>query len=671
MTSIDELFKKSGIPSKRKLEPLRDPNEIYKAVRLSGNGSHNRNGNERHVQIDENDQDEAGPARPPADGDDGDYGPAAPPEGDDEPGDDDEGRFFGSGMSRTEATIMDYVEGQDAGGGSGGKEVAEQPPPPETYDAAWLRRTVLSFERRINRNAELRARYEAEPAKFIASEAELDVEIKALSILGEHPELYPEFVRLGSVASLVGLLAHENTDIAISAIEIIGELTDEDVDATDEQWNALVADLLDADLIGLLVSNLDRLGEDADEADRTGVYYAMGIVENLSSTRGGLGEEDEDEDEEGEEGEVGEVEKDGETATKSKRTRAAAALGAHEGLVRWLLKRVQRVSSKAGVPAVTQNRQYAAEVLAILAQAEPENRQRLVAQDAVDTLLQLVAAYRRRDPEKGSDEEEYMENLFEALTCLVDDAGGKQKFVDAEGVELCLLLFAAGHKKSLTPALRLLDHAAGVGDGDGATAEAAADVCRRIIDAGGLKAIFTLFMRGEGHHSKKHGKNRKKALAEQTLHGGLTAEHLVNIFASMLRLLAAESAERIRLLAKFVEKDYAKVERLLSLRQEYSDRVTAAEQRFGDGNGDEAERLAQRLDAGLFTRQTIDVILAWLVAEDDGAQRKICVLLADRDETLATLRLSLQERRDGIDPDVADGRDTQEMLTTLMGFLEG
>lgn len=74
----------------------------------------------------------------------------------------------------------------------------------------------------------------------MSSEADLDADIKALSILSEHPELYEEFAKLGCVASLVSLLSHENTDIAIDTIEIINELTDEDVEAEQAQWDALV-----------------------------------------------------------------------------------------------------------------------------------------------------------------------------------------------------------------------------------------------------------------------------------------------------------------------------------------------------------------------------------------------------------------------------------------------
>lgn len=76
--------------------------------------------------------------------------------------------------------------------------------------------------------------------RFMASEADLEAEIKALSILSEHPNLFEEFASLGCVSSLVSLLSHENTDIAIDAIEIIDELTDDDVEAKETEWNALV-----------------------------------------------------------------------------------------------------------------------------------------------------------------------------------------------------------------------------------------------------------------------------------------------------------------------------------------------------------------------------------------------------------------------------------------------
>ncbi|KAH9885188.1 DUF1716-domain-containing protein [Xylariomycetidae sp. FL2044] len=607
MTSVDDLFKASGVGNKRKLEPLRDPNEIYKSARLTPNGH-----SARHTRVDDKAADddlEAGPAAPPDD--EGDYGPSLPP---DDEGDDEEGRFFGGGMTAQETEVLDYVDGNDASNDPANLA-------PEKIDISWLRKTALNFEKRISKNAELRAKFETEPQKFIASEADLDSEIKALSILSEHPDLYPEFARLGCVGSLVGLLAHENTDIAIDAVEIINELTDEDVAAEETQWDALVDALMEADLLGLLVSNFERLDE-TQEVDRNGVYYALSVVENLCG-----------------------------------RTATAELVAEQEKLLKWLLKRIQVKESPVG-----QNKQYSAEILAILVQTSAKNRRKLASLDACDIMLQLIAPYRKRDPEKGGEEEEYMENLFEALTCLVDEPEGKAKFVEAEGVELCLIMLKEG-KLSKTASLRLLDHAAG-----GTGGAAGTQVCQKLVEAGGLKNVFTLFMKQQpkSHHDARN-----------------TSEHLIGIFASMLRSLPADSAERIRTLAKFVEKDYEKTAKLVSLRREYAARLAAAdeairaEQQQAAGGGEELDEgaadewFSRRLDAGLFSLRTLDVVLAWLVAEDGGARRTIVKLLAERDEGLEVVRESVREQLEGIDvDDDAEARDTREMLSTLMQFLQ-
>lgn len=526
---------------------------------------------------------------PPADDD---YGPDMPPD------DEDGGRFFGGGITAQESEVLDFVDGADA-----------DAPPPDKIDAGWLRKMALNFEKHITKNAELRAKYIDEPEKFIGSEGDLDADIKGLSVLTEHPHLYKEFIKLGCAASLVDLLAHDNTDIAIDAVEIVAELTDEDVAADDADWNALVDAMLDAGLGDLIVSNFSRLHE-SDEADRNGVYHALNVLENLCS-----------------------------------RSTVATRLAEDEKLLEWLLRRIQREETQ-----VSQNKQYAAELLAILTQASSENRLKLIGLSAIDVLLQLVAPYRRRDPDKGSEEEEFMENLFEALTCLSDEASGKLQFVEAEGLELCLIMLKDG-KMSKAPALRLIDHSVG---GEGPCAEA----CQKLVEAGGLKGLFTLFNKSQDHR---------------------LLGYLLAIFASMLRHLPGQSAERIRTLVKFVENDYQKTVKLVKLHGEYANRVRRAEEQNEAerkaADEDEAaemevEWLSRRLDAGLYNLQSVDVILAWLVAEDDGARARIKKLLADRDESLNTLKLTIEEQLKEMDSTDEKSQDMRDMLGTLVEFLQ-
>ncbi|OKP14598.1 Beta-catenin-like protein 1 -like protein [Penicillium subrubescens] len=542
MTSVDELFKKP-LPagsSKRKFEPVQDPNELYKAAKLDSNGDVKSKGKGAMVEDEFDD-------------DDGEAGPELPPDFEEDIPDDEEGRFFGGGMEQKTAQAMQYIDQNE-----------EDEAAPEKFDAAWVRRFALNFEKKISKNAELRAKFENDPQKFMASEADLDTEIKGLSILSENSDLYEEFAKMGCVASLVSLLSHENADIAIDTIQIISELTDEDVEAEQEQWDSLVNAMMDADLIELLTQNLSRLDESA-ETDRTGVYYILSVVENLSS-----------------------------------QSALAEKIGQDASVLPWILSRIQQKEAP-----VSQNKQYAAEILAILLQSSPKNREKFVGLDGVDALLQLLSQYRKRDPAKDSEEEEYVENLFDSLACIVDDDAGKEKFIEAEGIELAQIMLRES-KFSKPRALKILDHALGGSGG--------APACERLQE-------------------------------------GQNTEHLLGIFASLLRLLPGGSAPRIRALAKFMEKDYEKIEKLIKLRREYAARVSPVEQaiekeRKGLSQDDQefmaGEWLSRRFDAGLFSLQTIDVILAWLVAEDDGAKKKVVSLLADRDEDLSLVRGTLQ-----------------------------
>lgn len=150
-------------------------------------------------------------------------------------------------------------------------------------------------------------------------------------------------------------------------------------------------------------------------------------------------------------------------------------------MLSWLQTRIQRKESPLG-----QNKQYAAEILAILLQSSVKNQKSFVKADGLDILLQLLSGYRLRDPAKDSDEEEYVENLFDCLICLVDEDDAKDKFVEGEGIELCQIMLREG-KFSKSRALRVLDHALG-GQAGGAA-------CERFVEAAGLKTVFGMFMK--------------------------------------------------------------------------------------------------------------------------------------------------------------------------------
>ena len=656
MASIDELFRRPNAAQKRKHE---DPTQSFSRSQPSKAAKHANDSSPRTTTSNGQppppsveDDDVAAPIA--EDDEDIEAGPTLPPdeEAEDEGGDDEDGRFFGSGVTDGERQAMNLLNKND--------DAAADDAAEETIDLPWLKRTAISFERKINKNAELRAKYADDPLKFVSSEADLDSEIKTLSLLAEYPNLYKDFVKSGSLNSLVGLLAHENTDIAIAAVQVLEELTDEDTSALADQWTTLTAALFDADILDLLVSNLSRLesgsSSNANANDRDGIYHILSVFENLLSS-----------------------------PTNHDR------IGSNGDLLTYLLTLIKTAdpSSRQGV---SQNRQYAAELFAIILSQSHKTRTKvskttLNDADSVDTILQLLAPYRNHDPEPNSEEEEFIENLFDCITCLVEDQGPCEKFLDAEGIELCLIMLREREGKlSKARSLRILDHAMA-----GANAMS---VCDRVIEAAGLKTLFGLLSKLKAND--KTSKKKPAAGLERE-----STEHLIGILSSLLRYTPADTPARIRTLAKFVEKEYEKLLILVNLRAEYAQRLARIDAQIekesaqGAKTGDpvdedeaaeqEDEYLSRRLDAGLFSLQTLDVVLSWLAAEDRGARAKIEEQqnlngnhISGEESSngqrvdgslLAMLKTSLTEQLQGMNADTEKAKEGREMLEALITCL--
>jgi beta-catenin-like protein 1 len=185
-----------------------------------------------------------------------------------------------------------------------------------------------------------------------------------------------------------------------------------------------------------------------------------------------------------------------------------------------------------------------------------------------------------------------------------------------------------------TRSIKVLDHAL--------STEAGRDACVRFIEALGLKTLFSALMRGSDSSQRKKSSRGATSAAEDD-------EHILGVLVSLFSNLDSDSAPRVRLLAKFVEDGYEKVDRLLELREAAEARVKgkegelAAERRVrmlskgplrsrgaqrkslqilqAEGlEFDKDDEYLARLDAGLFSLQMIDYILAWITMEDDGVR---------------------------------------------------
>ncbi|KAG6486996.1 hypothetical protein ZIOFF_055577 [Zingiber officinale] len=433
----------------------------------------------------------------------------------------------------------------------------------EVLDVRALKKLVLAFERRLRDNLEARMKYPDQPEKFADSEVELHEEIERLRILAGAPELYPELLALNTVPSLVGLLGHDNPDIAVDVVSLLMDLTDEDVigedDDNEEPVRALVDALLENNALELLVQNLARLSE-ADPDEAAAIHSTLSTIENLIEVKPAVAE------------------------LVCERTK----------LLRWLLGRIK-------VREFDANKQYASEILAILLQNNPANQKRLGQINGVDAVLQAVAVYKSRDP-NTEDEEEMLENLFDCLCCLLMPMENKERFLKSEGVELMIIIMKQ-KKSAYGSAIRALDFAM----------TKYSPACERFVDVLGLKTAFAAFMGG------------------------------------ILR-----GSRRDRLLSKFVENEFEKIDRLMELYMRYSDRVKSETQRLDaleldDLEIDEEELYNRKLEAGLYTLQLIAVILGHLWSSDHPRIReRIELLLKQNRLTKNDVGEILQEYHDNI-----------------------
>eukprot|EP00242_Pyramimonas_sp_CCMP2087_P011677 CAMPEP_0198198424 /NCGR_PEP_ID=MMETSP1445-20131203/1901_1 /TAXON_ID=36898 /ORGANISM="Pyramimonas sp., Strain CCMP2087" /LENGTH=584 /DNA_ID=CAMNT_0043867989 /DNA_START=217 /DNA_END=1968 /DNA_ORIENTATION=+ len=475
----------------------------------------------------------------------------------------------------------------------------------EVLDVRGLKRLILSFEKKLRDNMEARMKYAENPDKFLESEIDLDDEIKKLHALATAPKLYPELVRLNAHASILNLLSHENPDIAVDTVEVLHELTSSDVmEDCEEEAQILVDALLESNTLELLVQNLSRFDEKIPE-EASAVFNSLGVIENMMEVRKEIAEA---------------------ALTRTK-------------LLRWLLSRIKPREFDS-------NKFYAAELLSILMQGNEPNQKKLGAANGIDTLLQAAAMYKGREPHT-SDEEEMVANLFDAMCWVVMHSENKEKFVQAEGIELMLLIMKNKRFARLS-ALKTLDFAltrcpAG---------------CERFVDVLGLKSAFAAFM-GKVHKTTKRKLTPEEKEEEE--------QRAISLVASLF-LGLSRGSRRDRLGSKFVEAEFEKIDRLMEMFIKFKAQVDKATKEYmqecqEEGlDADDEELFTARSDAGLFTLQMVVLIMAnvWSFSHA-GMKARVLLLLTQHDLQLSAARELLQEHCDTIgESDGAEERQKRQ-----------
>jgi beta-catenin-like protein 1 len=469
----------------------------------------------------------------------------------------------------------------------------------EVLDLKTLKKLVLSFERKLRDNIAARLKYPDQPEKFADSEIELHEEIEKLKILAGGPELYPDLVSLNAVPSILGLLNHDNTDIAVDVVGLIQDLTDEDMlEDNDEPAKILVDSLVENNVLELLVQNLLRLSEN-DPDEMAAVHNTLATIENLIEVKPAVAE------------------------LVCERTK----------LMRWLLGKIK-------VREFDGNKQYASEILAILLQTSAANQKKLGQMNGVDVVLQAVAMYKSRDP-KTSEEEEMVENLFDCLCCLLMPLENKERFLKAEGVELMIIIMNQ-KKLCYASAIRALDFAM----------TNYSPACERFVDVMGLKTAFPAFM-GKIPLSKDKKKRFREELEERlvslvaSLFGGIQRGSRRERLLSKFLENECEKIDRLmELYLRYANRVKAETERLNDIE-------------LDDLEMDEEEKYNRRLDSGLYTLQLITVILGHLwLSEQPRIRARIELLLKQQKLTKKDFKRILLEYHDNIGD--MDGAEEKE-----------
>jgi len=441
------------------------------------------------------------------------------------------------------------------------------------------------------------------------SEMELHDALQEMKSLATVPEYYPIIVDLNCVPSMLGLLTHDNTDIAVGVLDLIQELTDVDtMNESEEGAESLIQTLVDNQVFALMIAAFDRLDESVKE-EGDGVHNAMSIVENIVELRPNV-----------------------------------AKNAAEAGFMTWLIKRL-----KEKVPFDV-NKLYASEILSILLQSEPANRRMYGELGAIDSLLQQLAYYKRHDP-NIQEESELMENLFNCLCSLLAEKDNRDRFLQGEGLQLMNLMLRE-KKKSRSGALRVLDHALSGNEG--------VQNCCKFVDILGLRTIFPLFM--------KTPKKSKRAGVTIDEH----EEHVVSIIASLFKNCTVGNSaakQRDRLLVKFTEGDHEKVDRLMELHEKYSSKVDNADSKIrremrvlGEEFSDD-EIYIKRLQEGLFVLQFVDYIILEICASGASTvKQRVLQILNLRGGSLKMVRDVVREYAGnlGDTQETEDGENSQD-----------
>eukprot|EP00484_Ammonia_sp_Unknown_P019967 CAMPEP_0197027484 /NCGR_PEP_ID=MMETSP1384-20130603/7376_1 /TAXON_ID=29189 /ORGANISM="Ammonia sp." /LENGTH=592 /DNA_ID=CAMNT_0042456335 /DNA_START=20 /DNA_END=1798 /DNA_ORIENTATION=+ len=462
----------------------------------------------------------------------------------------------------------------------------------EALNLNTLRAMMKSLKDAIVENQKQRSKFSESPLKFKDSEIALNDVIQDMALkLPESPDLYREFVNMNGVDYLLTLLQHENIDIVSTVIGLIKELSEADNYLECESAIVLMLQFIQQHGIQLLVQNLSRLHdpnieppsqekeEEEKEDDSETIFAVLSTLENLS-----------------------EIDMDFcvEVVKQCK-------------LFKILLNMMRKKQQFAST--VDEIQLYLSELLCIYLQPldhDDDEISVIYKQFAevrgCEKLVDLLQSkYMKIEEERvlSSEEKEYVSNLMDALSSALASTLNQDKFYESNSALKKLLSLIKEKNFLKQGCLQALSFA--VTDHQ--------NMCVKLVEVGGLKTVFAEFM-NRHEIKKKYKKEHDKDKMEEYL-----CCILVHLFCNL------SNVNLWRLMKKFREKDYTKIDRLIELHTKYLTRLEEndlKESELRKTNEVEAEtfgeRYARRLENGLYTLQLIDILIAFVYTFPDEQQ---------------------------------------------------
>ena len=461
-----------------------------------------------------------------------------------------------------------------------------------------------------------RSEHPDNPEKFMESELVLNETIGGFkAVAAADMGLIVKLVSLGVVDSMISLLAHENCDISLAAIDLLVEFFDLDLLTSRESIELYEKRDGRDSLLGFVSSFVDKGG-----LDLSVMYIGRACFSQE-------GESDVEEDEENVDGALNiltliETLLDLEQmnligindSREIKPNSISIACVQNTNLIGWLLDRIDRKDENSLFSPL---KLQAAEILSSLMQREhcrvyipnfkkvakftrseeaqfekelstKESDVKTKTIDGIEILLQAIANYRKRDP-KTDEECEFLENCFDCLSAILMSERNVAAFLEAQGIELMLRCLRE-RVHSGKGALKVLYFTLS------GTGNEYKKACEVFIDVGGFKIIFPLFMgktsaipkpakcteAGSTAPKDKESKRMKRRIQAKKEWISLLSSYIMQIMYAMTRHIDEKSPydALTRFFAKFGEDDFAKSDRLLEFFIKYDKKMRSAELKY-------------------------------------------------------------------------------------------